>query len=162
MLTTATNFLARRVFVVMPKPTRKTTPSWTEFTYPLPYGAVLRDGGVQFVVFSRSAKAMRVLLYDSVNDLDPSRVINFCPDTERWGDIWSVYVPGLVAGQLYHFQTEGPFDPSEGQRFVPGARLIDPYARRSPADSCPAKTASRGRRSAWWSTTISIGREIGI
>ena len=129
MLTTATNFLARRVFVVMPKSNRKTTPSWTQFTYPLPYGAVLRDGGVQFVIFSRSATAMRVLLYDSVNDLDPSRVIDFNPNSDRWGDIWSVFAPELQAGQLYHFQAEGPFDPREGQRFVPGARLIDPYAR---------------------------------
>src|SRR3990172_11981792 len=79
MLTTATNFLARRVFVVMPKTSRKTTPSWTQFAYPLPYGAVLRDGGVQFVVFSRSAPAMRVLLYDSVNDLEPGRVLEFKP-----------------------------------------------------------------------------------
>ena len=129
MLTTATNFLARRVFVVMPKTSRKTTPAWTQFTYPLPYGAVLRDGGVQFVVFSRSATAMRVLLYDGVNDPDPSRIINFSPSADRWGDIWSVFVPELKAGQLYHFQADGPFDPKEGQRFVPDARLIDPYAR---------------------------------
>jgi isoamylase len=129
MLTTATNFLARHVFVVMPKTNRKTTPAWTQFDYPLPYGAVLRDGGVQFVVFSRSATAMRVLLYDSVNDPDPSRVIEFSPSNDRWGDIWSVFAPDLKAGQLYHFQAEGPFDPSDGQRFVNDARLIDPYAR---------------------------------
>src|SRR3972149_3237672 len=109
MLTTATNFLARRVFVVMPKTSRKTTPAWTQFTYPLPYGAVLKDGGVQFVVFSRSATAMRVLLYDGVNDPDPSRVIEFKPEPARWGDIWSVFAPELTAGQLYHCQADGPF-----------------------------------------------------
>src|SRR5262245_47600913 len=103
MLTTATNFLARRVFVVMPRVSRKAQPSWTEFSYPLPYGAVLRDGGVQFVVFSRSATAMGVLLYDNVDDADPSRVIELCPQNDRWGDIWSVFVPDLKAGQLYHF-----------------------------------------------------------
>jgi glycogen operon protein len=129
MLTTATNFLARRVFVVMPKTSRKTIPACTDFTYPLPYGAVLRDGGVQFVVFSRTATAMRVLLYDSVNDLDPSRVIEFDPASDRWGDIWSIFAPGLSAGQLYHFQADGPFEPSQGQRFSSEARLIDPYAR---------------------------------
>jgi glycogen operon protein len=129
MLTTATNFLARRVFVVMPKTSRKAVPAWTQFTYPLPYGAVLRDGGVQFVVFSRTATAMRVLLYDTVNDLDPSRTIEFSPSSDRWGDIWSVFAPELKAGQLYHFQADGPFDPKEGNRFVPEARLIDPYAR---------------------------------
>jgi isoamylase len=130
MFTTATNFFARHAFVVMPKAARKpSSPPLMQFNYPLPYGAVLRDGGVQFVVYSKSAKAMRVLLYQRVTDRDPVRLVEFNPQNDRWGDIWSVFVPGLKAGQLYHFQCEGPFDPSQGQRFSPQARLIDPYAR---------------------------------
>jgi isoamylase len=139
MFTTATNFLTRHAFVVMPKTSRKAEPSSMQFTYPLPYGAVLRDGGVQFVVFSRSATAMRVLLYDDETDLDPSRVIDLIPDTDRWGDIWSVFIPGLKAGQLYHFQTEGPFDPAAGHRFIENARLIDPYARALAGKYLPSK-----------------------
>ena len=51
MFTTATNFLARHAFVVMPKTSSQDNPRLRlQFTYPLPYGAVLRDGGVQFVV----------------------------------------------------------------------------------------------------------------
>ena len=38
-------------------------------------------------------------------------------------------MPGLGAGQLYHFQADGPFDPEQGQRFNGRARLIDPYAK---------------------------------
>ena len=38
---------------------------------------------------------MRLLLYDNVADRKPSEVIRFDPDTDRWGDIWSVYVPGI-------------------------------------------------------------------
>jgi glycogen operon protein len=129
MFTTATNFIARHAFVVMPKTIRKTPQPQLQFNYPLPYGAVLRDGGVQFVVYSRSATAMRVLLYDHVNDREPTRLIEFNPDTDRWGDIWSVFVPGLKADQLYHFQADGPFEPAQGHRFNPQARLIDPYAR---------------------------------
>ncbi len=53
MFTTATNFLARPAFVVMPKPARKPAPPQLQFSYPLPYGAILRDGGVQFVVYSK-------------------------------------------------------------------------------------------------------------
>jgi glycogen operon protein len=112
----------------MPKTARKNPPQ-LQFTYPLPYGAVLRDGGVQFVVYSKSATAMRVLLYEKVNDRDPQELVEFNPQSDRWGDIWSVFVPGVKAGQLYHFQAEGPFDPHQGQRFSPNARLIDPYAR---------------------------------
>ncbi len=100
-----------------------------QFSQALPYGAILHDGGVQFVVFSRSATAMRVLLYNSVDDREPSEVIHFDRETDRWGDIWSTFVPGVGTGQLYHFQAEGPFDPEHGDRFNGNARLIDPYAR---------------------------------
>ena len=82
-----------------------------QFTHPLPYGAILHDGGVQFVVFSRSATAMRVLLYEDVDDPEPAEIIVFDRDFDRWGDIWSVFVPGIGPGQLYHFQADGPFDP---------------------------------------------------
>ena len=105
-----------------------------QFNFPLPYGALLQpagpDGlpGVQFVVYSRSATAMRVLLYDHVEDPEPTAIISFDPEKDRWGDIWSIFVPGLKHGQLYHFQTDGPFDPERGQRFDGTARLIDPYA----------------------------------
>src|SRR6476660_9408457 len=97
-----------------------------QFTHPLPYGAILHDDGVQFVVFSRSATAMRILLYDRTDQPEPSEPIPFDRDTDRWGDIGSICVPGIGAGQLYHFQADGPFDAEHGQRFDGRARLIDP------------------------------------
>jgi glycogen operon protein len=100
-----------------------------QFTHLLPYGAIVHDHGVQFVVFSRSATSMRVLLYEHPEDREPSEVIQLDPATDRWGDIWSVYVPGLTHGQLYHFQADGPFEPKQGQWFNSQARLIDPYAK---------------------------------
>lgn len=105
-----------------------------QFNFPLPYGALLQPTGpgglpgVQFVVYSRSASAMRVLLYDDVEDTEPVETISFDPRKDRWGDIWSIFVPGLKHGQLYHFQADGPFAPEQGQRFDGTARLIDPYA----------------------------------
>jgi len=114
---------ARRRTAARPKPPP------LQFSQPLSYGAILRDGGVQFVVYSRSATALRILLYDSVSAVDPAEVIGLDPANDRWGDIWSVFVPGLSAGQLYHVQADGPFDPERGQRFDGGARLIDPYAK---------------------------------
>jgi glycogen operon protein len=129
MFTIATNFLTRHAFVVMPRTTRKTPHPHFQLSYPLPYGALVHDGGVQFVVHSRSATTMRVLLYDRVSAREPSRVVEFNTQSDRWGDIWSVFVPGLKPGTLYHFQADGPFEPGEGHRFDPEARLIDPYAR---------------------------------
>ena len=104
-------------------------PPTLKFTHPLPYGAICHDDGVQFVVVSRSANAMRVLIYDHAHDREPSEIIDFDPALNRWGDIWSVFVPGMGPGQLYHFQADGPFEPESGQRFDPNARLIDPYAK---------------------------------
>ena len=100
-----------------------------QFTHSLPYGAVIHDGGVQFVVYSRSATAMRLLLYDDVRDREPTDVIPFDRDSDRWGDVWSVFVPGIGPGQLYHLQTDGPRDPERGFWFDGQARLIDPYAK---------------------------------
>ena len=48
-----------------------------QFAHPLPYGAIAHDGGVQFVVFSRSATAMRVLLYDTPEDHEPTEIVHF-------------------------------------------------------------------------------------
>jgi glycogen operon protein len=107
------------------------------FTHPLPYGPILHDGGVQFVIFSRSATAMRLLLYDLVTDREPAEVIEFDRESDRWGDMWSIFVPGIGAGQLYHLQADGPFDPRLGHRFNGQARLIDPYARALAGDFLP-------------------------
>ena len=72
---------------------------------------------------------MRLLLYDNVSDREPSDVVPFDRDSDRLGDIWSLYVPGLGPGQLYHFQADGPRDPERGYWFDGRARLIDPYAK---------------------------------
>lgn len=100
-----------------------------QFTHYMPYGTIIHDGGVQFVVFSRNASELRLLLYDDVDDLEPAEVVEFEPDTDRWGDVWSIFIPELQVGQLYHLQAAGPFDPNNGHRFDPTARLIDPYAK---------------------------------
>jgi isoamylase len=104
-------------------------PTVLRFAHPLPYGAIVHDRGVQFVVFSRRATAMRVLLYDQPTDPEPKQSIDFNPDLNRWGDIWSIFVPGVGPGQLYHYQADGPHEPEKGNRFDPKARLIDPYAK---------------------------------
>ena len=63
------------------------------------------------------------------SDRDPVDFVPFDRESDRWGDVWSVFVPGVGPGQLYHFQTEGPNDPQSGMWFDGKARLIDPYAK---------------------------------
>ena len=84
-----------------------------QFAYKLPYGAVVSDRGVQFVVFSRSATAMRVLLYDHVDDREPSEIIDFDRDTDRWGDVWSAFVPGIKRLQTCKCVDCGNITPSK-------------------------------------------------
>jgi len=81
---------------------------------------------------------MRVLLYDDVKDPEPAGSIEFDDELNRWGDVWSIFVPDLGAGQLYHFQAEGPFEPAEGHRFDSTARLIDPYAKALAGEFLPS------------------------
>ena len=63
-----------------------------QFAYQPPFGAALQETGVQFSVFSRSATAMRLLLYNKVSDLEPAEIIEFDRDSDRWGDVWSLHV----------------------------------------------------------------------
>jgi len=99
------------------------------FDYPLPYGAEPRPSGVLFRIFSRHATAMRILFYDSPEALDPYETVSLDPQMNRWGDVWSIFLPGRGEGTLYHLQADGPFDLNQGFRFDGSARLIDPYAR---------------------------------
>ncbi len=99
------------------------------FGLELPYGAILTRDGVQFMVFSRNARKMRILLYANVKDTEPAEVISLDSELHRWGDVWSIQVQGLKAGAMYHYQVDGPFAPHFGMRFQSSHRLIDPFAK---------------------------------
>ncbi|HBK58745.1 MAG TPA: glycogen debranching enzyme GlgX [Spirochaetaceae bacterium] len=96
---------------------------------PLLHGAVAHPQGVYFSVFSRHATGMILCLYESPHDETPAQSLRLDPDSNRTGDIWHCYVPGLRAGTLYLWRAEGPFKPQEGHRFNPNKVLIDPYAK---------------------------------
>ena len=97
---------------------------------PLPIGGAQEQGwGVNFVLFSRHATAVRLEFYQHPEDFSPTRIIQFDPVRHRTGDIWHVWVRGISAGQLYGYRVEGPYLPEEGHRFNPQKLLLDPYAR---------------------------------
>ncbi|MGB5112516.1 MAG: glycogen debranching protein GlgX [Mycobacterium sp.] len=93
-----------------------------------PLGATVMDGGVNFSVFSRSATAVELLIFDR-DDERPAQVINVDPVTQRTYHYWHVFVPGVRPGQLYGFRVQGPSDPAAGMRFDPDKILLDPYGR---------------------------------
>jgi glycogen operon protein len=93
-----------------------------------PLGATPDEGGVNFALFSESAEAVDLCLFD--DDGRETRV----PLVEPTYNIWHAYVPGVRAGTRYGFRVDGPFDPARGLRFNPSKLLIDPYARALDGD----------------------------
>ncbi len=124
---------------------------------PLPIGGAHRYGdGVNFVLFSRHATGVCLELYQNADDPSPSRIIDFDPMRHRTGDVWHVWVGGILGGQLYAYRVEGPYLPEEGHRFNPHKLLLDPYARAITAVANWDFLAARGYDSSSPLTDLSI------
>jgi glycogen operon protein len=80
-------------------------------------------------VFSRHATRVELLLFDRVDDPQPSHVIRLDPAEHRTYHYWHAFVPGVAPGQLYGWRVAGPFDPANGLRFDAEKVLLDPYGR---------------------------------
>jgi glycogen operon protein len=94
-----------------------------------PLGATLSAEGANFSVYSKHATGIELLLFDSVDDDQPKRVISIDPATNRTYHYWHVFVPAVKAGQIYAYRVRGAFDPASGMRFDPAKVLVDPYGR---------------------------------
>jgi glycogen operon protein len=95
---------------------------------PLPLGAHVWAGGVNFALFSRHAAGVRLDLFDNPEDSRPARTVILDAFRNKTGDIWHVWLDGIRPGQLYGFRVAGPYLPREGQRYNPDKLLVDPYA----------------------------------
>ena len=130
-----------------------------QFSHPLPYGAIVHENGVQFVVFSRSATGMRVLLYDKVSDREPTDHRRFQPRQRPLGRHLERVRARPRGRSALSFSGRGAVRPQPGpavQPAGPADRPLRPGAGRPLL--AVGTTASSGRRSAWWSTTSSIGK----
>jgi glycogen debranching enzyme GlgX len=79
--------------------------------------------GVHFAVWAPEAHVIEVELFDAAQR-STGRVA-----LEAAGSgLWSRFVPGLTAGQLYGLRAHGPWNPEAGQRFNPARMLLDPWA----------------------------------
>ncbi len=90
-----------------------------------PLGAAVRDGGVNFALYSRGAEEVFLLLFDRPG-AEPSDVIRL---EERTRFIWHAFVEGVRPGQCYAYRVCGPWDPARGLRFNEHKLLLDPYAK---------------------------------
>jgi glycogen operon protein len=95
---------------------------------PLPFGATLVPGGVNFSIFSRHATSCALVLFDR-GAPQPKVEIPF-PDAFRIGDVFTMVVFGLDYESVeYGFRMDGPWSPFEGHRFDRSKVLLDPYAK---------------------------------
>ena len=85
--------------------------------------------GTNFSIFSASAKAMQIVLFDHPDDPGPAQTITLDPVRDRTSHYWHIFLPGTKRGQLYGYRADGPCDPSAGQRFDREKVLLDPYGR---------------------------------
>lgn len=107
-----------------------------------PIGATLRDGGVNFSLYSRNATRVDLLFFDYVDDAKPSRVVPIDPPTGRTYHYWHAFVPGIQSGQVYGYRVYGTFEPYLGLRFDSSKVLLDPYARSVVIPKSYSRTAA--------------------
>jgi len=95
---------------------------------PVPYGAQLQAGGVNFCLFSAHAEKIELCLFDESGSEQRLTLPG------RTGNLWHGFLPGAKAGQHYGYRVYGPFEPAKGLRFNPKKLLIDPSARALTGD----------------------------
>ncbi|KAJ6857585.1 isoamylase 1 [Populus alba x Populus x berolinensis] len=99
--------------------------------HPAPFGATVRDGGVNFAIFSANAVSATLCLI-SLSDLPENRVTEqffLDPLTNKTGDVWHVHLKGDFKDMLYGYKFDGSFSPEEGHYYDPSQIVLDPYAK---------------------------------
>src|SRR5215212_7880776 len=94
--------------------------------HPYPLGATWMGNGVNFALFSAHATSVDLCLFD---DLDAVQETLRIPMSEQTEQVWHVFLPDVLPGQLYGFRVSGPYDPAQGMRFNSSKLLLDPYAK---------------------------------
>jgi len=91
-----------------------------------PLGAHFDGQGVNFAVYSESARKVEVCLFEPSS---PGKEIARFQLSGVHRQIWHGYIPDLRPGLLYGYRAHGPYEPKQGNLFNPNKLLVDPYAR---------------------------------
>ncbi|WP_432544455.1 glycogen debranching protein GlgX [Kineococcus sp. SYSU DK002] len=89
---------------------------------PYPLGVSLRENGLNVAVYSETAEAVDVAVFDPAGAETAHRL------TQRTGHVFHGLVPGGV-GTRYGLRVHGEWEPGEGLRHNAAKLLLDPYAR---------------------------------
>lgn len=87
------------------------------------FGPRLQGDVCRFSFWCRDADTVDLLLFDSNRDLRPVREVHLHPDEHRFGDVWSVEVPGVKAGTCYVWRIN-----RDNDRFPKDQYVLDSYA----------------------------------
>ncbi len=90
-----------------------------------PRGARVVAGGVNFSVYSETASAIWVCIFDEQDQEVGRFELDGHEDNVHFG-----LIAGIGAGARYGLRADGPYDPEQGYYFDPNKLLVDPYARR--------------------------------
>jgi glycogen operon protein len=90
---------------------------------PFPLGAHWDGEGTNFAIWSTTASAVSVCLFDAGGTETRIRL------GDRTYHVSHGYVPGVGPGQRYGFRIDGPYDPAKGLFHNPNKLLLDPYAK---------------------------------
>ncbi|MBT8059308.1 MAG: glycogen debranching protein GlgX [Gammaproteobacteria bacterium] len=93
--------------------------------HPEALGPLCTEGGVNFAIWSGSAEAVELCLFDDSGRQTETHLL-----PGRSGDVWHGFLPGIGRGQRYGYRVHGSWDPAGGLRHNPAKLLLDPYARR--------------------------------
>jgi len=97
--------------------------------HPLPLGATLVRGGINFSVFSKNATEVRLVLFAN-GQSEPLAEFPLDPRYNKTGDIWHACVNGIDPGIEYGFRVARENrNNTPVHRFDPSKVLVDPYAR---------------------------------
>ena len=91
---------------------------------PEPLGLTLTATGANVAVFSTSARAIDLCLFDEAGEVELERV----RIGHRTGDVFHAHVEGLTEGRRYGLRAHGAYEPEKGLRFNASKLLVDPYA----------------------------------
>jgi glycogen operon protein len=90
---------------------------------PYPLGATWDGSGTNFAVFSQSAQAVELCLFDETGTETRFEL----PEVDAY--VWHGYHEEIEPGQLYGYRVRGPYDPGRGLRANHAKLLLDPYAK---------------------------------